>query len=570
MSGPWEDYAPQEAGPWQDYAPVKAKPKRSMVQDVTGAAANVNRGAGIGDELAAGFGVAEGLLTGRHRFGLDKPGNPIANNAAMIGEAYRNELAGQRGAEDQFTEAHPNAAAVARGTGMAGTALIPGGAGANALVRAPRALNMLRGAATAGLAGAGYAAVDRGTLGERAGAAAATATNPLVLGLGAAGGAMAPAAARVPKPPSETNILAQHGVSTTIPQRMGGMAKQAENLAMRAPILGPAISGSRERQVEQLNRAVALKALQPVGLGLPKHVKPGFDMVEHVDDALGGIYDRAAKMVPRAGSDQAFTADLASIAERKADLPENIAAQFDSIIANRLSRLERPDASGELVKKIHGELGTLQAEAARKGETTLSGMLGDTRRAIMGIIERASPEAGELIRKADKGWRVYSIMNDAAAAASNRGGVFLPGQLNTQVRKAGRGMGTNMTGKGKAPLQDLATAATKTLPDQFGNPGTANAVGLGALVTGAVTAPVQTAGAVAGLSAAAAPYFAMGRKIIEELSARPSSQAVQEARRAISALPLSAQDARALQRALASRFSVAAGANAQSTSRPSR
>lgn len=329
--------------------------------------------------------------------------------------------------------------------------------------------------------------------------------------------AAALAAAPRPKPTMTGNPLKDIGVSTSIPQRMGGMAKATEDLAMRAPIVGPAISGARARQVEQLNRGIALKALEPIGVDLPKDIKPGFETVEFVDKELGKVYDKAAAMVPAVHLDEPLVAEFAKIGARKVDLAESEASHFDSIVNDRLKRLQSGDAPGEMVKKIHSELGELQAEAARKGQTTLSGMLGDTRKALMDLLGRASPEAAALIKSADAGWQTYSIMNDAAAAASNRGGVFLPGQLNTQVRSAGKALGANMTGKGKAPLQDIATAASQTIPDSFGNPGTANALGLGGMGVGLMTNPGPTLAAAGGLSAAATPYWMMGRKVMTSL-----------------------------------------------------
>lgn len=156
----------------------KAAPKRSLMEDITGGLANLNRGLGIGDELAAAGGVVTGLLTGRHK--LTDPVVP----------AFKQELAAQRGQEDEFARARPRVAALARGTGNALTMAAPVGPGATAFEGGSLAVNALRGATVAGLTGAGYAAVDRGTLKERAGAAADAAADPVTLGLGAvAGGA---------------------------------------------------------------------------------------------------------------------------------------------------------------------------------------------------------------------------------------------------------------------------------------------------------------------------------------------------------------------------------------------
>lgn len=178
----------------------KPQRKRTAGDEVTGFMANVNRGLGIGDEVAAGFSTAQGLLTGRHRFGADQPGNVVTNNLRMVRDAYQNELAGQRKHEDDFAAERPLTAALARGTGGALTLAAPAGPGAQAFATGGRAVNALRGATVAGLTGAAYAAADRGTLEERAGAAAQTARDPLTLTLGAVGGSLATPRARKAPP----------------------------------------------------------------------------------------------------------------------------------------------------------------------------------------------------------------------------------------------------------------------------------------------------------------------------------------------------------------------------------
>lgn len=500
--------------------PKSAPRKQSGWDEVSGFMANVNRGLGIGDELAA---VAPTIAKSVQDIGAGKAPDVVAN--------FKGAMANQRAVEDDFMQRRPLTANFAKGTGMAGTVFVPSAPAAQTLANAPRLGNMARGAVTAGATGAAYALADRGTVEERLNAGSKAARDPLTLGLGAAGGSLVGRKAGPPKnaPRKSSDVLKEIGVQTTLPQRLGGIAKQTEDLAMRAPILGPAVSGTRTRQVEQLNRGIGLKALEPIGGTIPKEIKPGFEMVEYVDDALGDVYEQAAARVPRASADGDFMADLATIAERRADLADNEVAQFDKIVESRLARLARDDADGALVKSIHGELGKLQREFNRKGQETLSSMIGDTRRALMGIVQRADPEAGEMISRADDGWRIYSIMNDAAAAASNRGGVFLPGQLNTQNRMAARGMGSNMAGKGKGPLQDIVTAASQTLPDQFGNPGTANAIGLGGLGVGVMTEPATTALVATGLTGAAAPYWMAARKVIETLPANASRSQVAKA-----------------------------------------
>lgn len=209
----WDDFS-APADDWDSFSkvvtadkPTPKKRKRSLVEDVTGAMANVNRGLAIGDELAAAGGVVTGLFTGRHK--LTDPVVP----------AFKAELATQRGREDSFATDRPRVAALARGTGNALTMAAPVGPGAQAFATGGKAVNALRGATVAGLTGAGYAAVDRGTLGERVAAASKAATDPLTLTLGAAGGALAaPRAQKAPSP--------QKGAEATV-ERLKARRKDA-------------------------------------------------------------------------------------------------------------------------------------------------------------------------------------------------------------------------------------------------------------------------------------------------------------------------------------------------------
>lgn len=200
MAGEWDvvGHEPADAAPADDgwnvvaTTPAKKKRKRSLGEDVTGALANVNRGLGVGDELAAGFGTVSAYLTGR------RSGNPV--------DVYKAELADRRREEDSFAQERPRAAALARGTGNALTMAAPIGPGAQAFQGGSVAMNALRGATVAGLTGAGYAAVDRGSLSERADAAAAAARDPVTLGTGAAAGAITSLRprARTEQPPAPT------------------------------------------------------------------------------------------------------------------------------------------------------------------------------------------------------------------------------------------------------------------------------------------------------------------------------------------------------------------------------
>lgn len=551
--------------------PIIDAPRKTpgAVQNANGFLANLYRGTGILDEANAAVMALGDVVQGRgapiERQGGDTPRSlmPLVRSAV---DTYKGALARQRGSEDEFAERKPLTSGIARNVGATASVFVPGGAPTRLAAGGGKLAAGAQAALVGGAQAYGYGLADRGTLEERADTATRAAPVGAIFGgtLGAAfaprrNPLAAPGKAVPPRKPSSAETLRARGVQPTLGQSMGGIVKQTEDVALRAPILGPAIAGARDRVNTQFNRGVALEALAPIGAKLPADLKPGFETVRFVDDALGKVYDDAAALVPAVMADEQLATDLAAVAARKSDLPETLAAQYDSIIANRLARLERGPVSGEMVKTIQGELRKLAREQAAKGEESLSGMLNDAGEAVMGLVGRANPEAGAMIRQADEGWRVYSMMNDAAAAASNREGVFLPGQFNMQVRRAGKGVGSNMTGKGLAPLQDYATAATDILPDQFGQPGTANAIGLGGLGIGALTAPAQTAAVVGGLAAGATPYLMAARRVVETLPPNAGRAELETAQRQLQALSQSDPAVAALLREVQAKLGIAGG-----------
>ncbi|HJR83453.1 MAG TPA: hypothetical protein VJ775_05955 [Sphingomicrobium sp.] len=166
--------------------------KPTAAEKVTGFMANVNRGLGIGDELAAGARTVGNIFSGKTAL-EDIPAD------------FRRSMAVQRQTEDNFARTSPKAAALGRGVGSTLTLAAPIGPGAQAFAGGGRLVNAARGAVVAGLTGAGYAAADRGALEERVGAAARAAGDPVVLGLGAAAGAAStPRGARLKKQPVPT------------------------------------------------------------------------------------------------------------------------------------------------------------------------------------------------------------------------------------------------------------------------------------------------------------------------------------------------------------------------------
>ena len=338
-----------------------------------------------------------------------------------------------------------------------------------------------------------------------------------------------------------------------------GRPSSVEDLAQRAPILGPAIRGARERGRESLVRAVANDALKPIGEVVPPNVKTGHAAVGYVEKRLGDLYDEAAEMVPVVVPDEGFTAGRQQIDQAVQELNPDVATQYAAIIKNRVDPvLSRPTISGKDIRSVQRQIGKLAAEKGSSGDEAqraLGDVLETLNDELKGLIARASPEAGELINTANKGWQSFVRLRKASSSAS-ADGIFSSGQLATAVRQSDKSVGKGRVAKGEAVLQDLSSAASQVMPDAFGNPGTADAVGLGALATGLVTAPAQAVPAAVGLSAAAVPYMMMGRKIVTELPPNATRGQIQEAADQLAVLAQKDPQVAALYRQFAERFGV--------------
>lgn len=537
MAGPWEQYqSTSDDGPWTKYAGASGKASaRPKVQNipiltpVAGALANLNRGLGIGDEIAGGLAAV-----------------PAAANALVrgdfrgVGNALKEGMAGQRLIEDDFSAKAPRVAALSRGTGNAVTLALPATKGVQALQGANRAANALRAGVAAATEGAGYALADRGSLSERVSDAnTAAAISGVTAGVLGRGPKVVRNVGTGPTERTNTQILKDYGVSLTPGQSMGGLAKNVEDVAQRAPILGSAIRGARARGGESLNRAFALDALSSVGASVPKNVKTGFQSVQHVAETLGKEYDRAADMVQQVGRDAELTGALSSIRQAADELPTDVRKQFDTILANRLDSVF-PDGAvitGRRLREIQSDIGRIAAEKGAsqdEAQRALGDLLEGVSDGLKETLGRYSPEAGQVIQRANEGWSKFVRLRRAAAAGKD--GIASPAQFLQAVRAMDKSVGKGRVAQGKAVGQELANAAAVVMPDAFGNPGTADAIGLGALGTLAVTNPVQGLTTAAGLGAASTPYLLQGRKVLTELPKNASKAELEAAARELASL----------------------------------
>lgn len=227
-------------------APKPATPpmQPGVIPQITGFMANLNRGLGVGDEMAAGFKTAGHVLSG-------------ATPLDQIPADYTSSLAQQRDLEDSYNAAHPHMAALGRGVGMGLPMAATLGAAAPEAVGGALLGNIGRGSAAGGAWAYGYGLTDRGTATERV--AAANRAVPLGLLLGGAGGAFAPQAKAPMLPDGDGATLADYTRADVDPmlavngspslQRVGQMLKGI-------PFVGGPLVAGADRTAAQLDTGV--------------------------------------------------------------------------------------------------------------------------------------------------------------------------------------------------------------------------------------------------------------------------------------------------------------------------
>lgn len=357
------------------------------------------------------------------------------------------------------------------------------------------------------------------------------------VGAGALAGKSKGLANVIATPTTNVGLLKSEGVSVLPGQAMGGIAKTMEDIGKRAPILGPAIIGAAERANVRLNQAAANRGVAPLGETVPPNIPAGHKAVEYVANRLGKEYDEAAAMVPQVGLDQQFQQGLAKNAQLISELPTDVGAQYQNILQNRLVPLMGGPVTGQQLRAVQEQIGKIAADrgALDDGAQQLLGhMLENVSDELKDQLARANPQAAAKIQAANEGWRNYVILRSAASKAP-KDGIFTPQGLSTAVRMMDRSVGKGNVAKGNATMQDLSSAASSIMPDQFGNPGTANALGLGGLAAGLMNPAmtVQTGAAALGLGGAAIPYAMMGRGAAKNLpKIAQTQQQLQAARRA--------------------------------------
>lgn len=423
-------------------------------------------------------------------------------------------------------------------TWLAGKA---GPAVANALGKVPGLLTAANGAIQGGVTAGLTSSTSDAPLGQQIATGA---------GFGAVAAPLAAGVGRVlsPKGPSAAaQQMLDNGVTPTAGQLGGGWMNSAEQKLMSVPVVGDMIKGARTRAAEDLNVAVANRALAPIGQVVDKGSKAGSDLVEQVSNKIGSVYD---SVQPKAQfvADPDFYKSLTGIRAGLAETAPGALPQFDNLVKNQIQNKlsggsvdtltnSRVNASmsgaqwGDTRSMINRVARERSAGNASADDRNLADALNALQGAINTSVFKHSPaDVQPSIQSANAAWAQYKQMERAAGTvgAMNRGNVFSPAQYVSAVRKdlsagqraQGRGLNTEFA-------QNAQQVLGASVPDSgtAGRLGTAGAVGAMVSNPGMLLNPGLYAGALPALA-----YTPLGQKLMAAgMQARPGMQPAADA-----------------------------------------
>lgn len=307
--------------------------------------------------------------------------------------------------------------------------------------------------------------------------------------VGAAAGGLTPLAvsgvSRLVSPKASTNPqvqgLLKEGVRPTIGQTLGGWAGRLEEKATSLPVVGDSIINARTRATEDLNRAVAARALKPIGADAPKEML-GRDLVEHVGSKLSDAYDALLPKLTTQADGQ-FNQAVSNVRSmvRNGSIDPNVGKAFDRIVQNdMLGKFKGQNAiTGRTLKQIESDLGQ---KAAQFGASTdadqrlIADALRQVQSELRSLVQRTNPKYAKELRNINEGYANFLRMERASTMLGAEDGVFTAAQLQNAVKTMDRSKGKRAFGKGNAMLQDLSDPAKTVMGPKVPDSGTAGRI----------------------------------------------------------------------------------------------
>ncbi|MBK7459840.1 MAG: hypothetical protein IPJ42_15955, partial [Betaproteobacteria bacterium] len=248
------------------------------------------------------------------------------------------------------------------------------------------------------------------------------------------------------------------GVHPTIGQTLGGMSNRVEEKAISLPIVGDAIASARNRATGELNRAVANRALEPIGAKVPDGLQ-GRELVAAVQSKLSDAYETLLpKLTVRA--DKTFNQEVSSLRGMVANgsIDPNAAKTFQRILQNDvLGKFKGQQAlTGQTMKAVESDLGQKIAQLGGSTDADarlVADALREVQSSLRGLVQRNNPQFADELTAINKGWANFKRLERAASSVGAEDGMFSAAQLQNAVKALDRSKDKGKFARGQAFMQ---------------------------------------------------------------------------------------------------------------------
>lgn len=324
---------------------------------------------------------------------------------------------------------------------------------------------------------------------------------------------------------SAQELLDDH-VRLTIGDTFGGWAKRIEDKLTSTPLLGDMITSAKKVSLNDFNRTILDKVVEPVGLSVKRTSPVGYQAIDEIHAALSAQYDHLLPMTQLV-PDTEFIRTLSKIKfMSKGTISKETGSRIRDTIDNLIYRRIRNMPSnnrvflGESVKEIDSQLGKIawrikKNPNASPADIQYADAIYEVKRALQAALMRQNGQLAPQLKSLDRSWHLFRIVEDASIGkrAMGNDGVFTASDLYDAVKRA---YGRRKMRLG--PFQKEVSAGLKVLGSSYPDSGTAGRLMWGMGTAGSLLSGNMTP--LVGAMAASAPYTPTGMSAANFLLAK--------------------------------------------------
>jgi len=304
---------------------------------------------------------------------------------------------------------------------------------------------------------------------------------------------------------------------------IGPALREAEKKATSVPLLGDIVAGGIKTSFGDFNKAIANKALEPLGIKVPSNVKAGAETNQFINQEIQNAYNTVRdNTVFNTKKYDSFGRDVAQRMEDAmkfhSPLLESDAKEFKKNINGDIIKTMR-DAKmlgGDAFREMEEKLGQLTTEGYQKNPT-LGKAYENMLLALRNELGYQSPAMRDYLTKTHEVFKNMKVLEDASARRGNVDAIYSPQQFGSAVQaKAGKAQ----TAQGMGRFVDEANAGSNVLGNTVPDSGTAGRSMIGQAILGAGSmTPVLGPLALKALVGSAA-YSPAGMKVLTNLATK--------------------------------------------------